>query len=51
MRATNSNIELVNQNQPVEDVRPMLWEMDAEERKRRLAELKEELTDANDYDS
>ena len=45
MEATNSAIELVQQGQPVDDVRPMLWEMDAEERERRLAELREELRD------
>ena len=45
MEAINSKIELVQQGQPVKDVRPMLWEMDAEERKRRLDELREELTD------
>ena len=47
MEATNSKIELVQQG-PAEPPRPMLWEMDREERERRLAELREELTDDTD---
>ena len=45
MEATNSKIELVQQGQPVKDVRPMLWEMDREERQKRLAELRKELSE------
>ena len=50
MEATNSKIELVKR-EPSSPPRPMLWEMNTEERERRLAELRKELTDDAGYDS